>query len=431
MVREMKTSVVAIFDVGKTNKKLFLFDENYRIVFEQNDTLPETTDEDGYPCEDLDALSAWTKSAWQMVNMLPEFAVKAVNFSGYGASFVHLDGDLKPITPLYNYLKPYPEALQKQFYDTYGGQDAFAVATASPVLGSLNSGMQLYRLKYEQPAIFAQIKYSLHLPQYLSFLISGQCTTDITSIGSHTNLWDFQKNQYHDWVEKEEITPKLPPIVYPPNYLNNKLDNQQITTGAGLHDSSAALVPYLATFSEPFLLISTGTWSITLNAFSNAPLTIDELGKDCLNYLTFEGKAVKASRLFLGKEHEEGVEKLSKMFNKSNDYFKNVTFNAAFLTQNTPATFEGAYHQLVAQLVQKQVQAVYLAKGNTAVRRLFVDGGFSKNTIYMKLLASQFADCEVYAASMAQASALGAAIVLHDSWNPKPLQNDLIELIRF
>lgn len=28
----MKVPVVAIFDVGKTNKKLFLFDEHYQIV---------------------------------------------------------------------------------------------------------------------------------------------------------------------------------------------------------------------------------------------------------------------------------------------------------------------------------------------------------------------------------------------------------------
>jgi hypothetical protein len=27
--------VIAVFDVGKTNKKLFLFDENYKIVFER------------------------------------------------------------------------------------------------------------------------------------------------------------------------------------------------------------------------------------------------------------------------------------------------------------------------------------------------------------------------------------------------------------
>ena len=48
--------VIAIFDVGKTNKKLFLFDESYRIVFEKSARFAETLDEDGFPCEDLERL---------------------------------------------------------------------------------------------------------------------------------------------------------------------------------------------------------------------------------------------------------------------------------------------------------------------------------------------------------------------------------------
>ncbi|HCL83114.1 MAG TPA: carbohydrate kinase, partial [Chitinophagaceae bacterium] len=47
------TPVIAILDVGKTNKKLFLFDALYNIIWEDSRTLAETKDEDGYPCEDL------------------------------------------------------------------------------------------------------------------------------------------------------------------------------------------------------------------------------------------------------------------------------------------------------------------------------------------------------------------------------------------
>ena len=43
--------------------------------------------------------------------------------------------------------------IKKQFYDTYGGEEEFSFRTASPVLGSLNSGMQLYRIKYEKPDV--------------------------------------------------------------------------------------------------------------------------------------------------------------------------------------------------------------------------------------------------------------------------------------
>ncbi|MCU0341943.1 MAG: FGGY-family carbohydrate kinase [Spirosomaceae bacterium] len=424
----MNLPVCAVFDVGKTNKKLFLFDENYQIVFEKNDTLPETTDEDGFPCEDVALLSDWVIGAWQMVNVLPGFDIKAVNFSGYGASLVNLGADLKPATPLYNYLKPYPEDLQKQFYDAWRGEETFATVTASPVLGHLNSAMLLYRLSHQKPDLFAQIKYSLHLPQYLSFLISGQCHSDITSIGCHTNLWDFQKNQYHQWVTAEGIDKILAPVHQSPVLAESSWEG---VTGLGLHDSSSALIPYLASFDEPFLLLSTGTWSITLNPFSQDPLTIGELRQDCLNYLTYEGQPVKASRLFLGKEHEEGVHALTEQFGVAADAFKKVRFEAQYLDESAPESFEKAYHQLVKSLADRQIQAIQLAKGNTVVKKVFVDGGFSKNDIYMKLLAKAFADCEVYAATVAQASALGAALAIREAWNPRPLPARLVELTQF
>ena len=65
--------------------------------------------------------------------MRKDIDVKAVNFSAYGASFVHLDGGSNIVTPLYNYLKPYPENFKKRFYDAYGGEDLIARETASPV----------------------------------------------------------------------------------------------------------------------------------------------------------------------------------------------------------------------------------------------------------------------------------------------------------
>ena len=41
-----KIPVAAIFDIGKTNKKLFLFDEQYQIRHELQSVFPEIKDED-------------------------------------------------------------------------------------------------------------------------------------------------------------------------------------------------------------------------------------------------------------------------------------------------------------------------------------------------------------------------------------------------
>ena len=146
-----RVPVIAILDIGKTNKKLFLIDEHYRIIWENNCRFPEITDEDGDACEDVQALSQWVHNSLQEMLAMPQYRVKAINFSTYGASFVLINEQGKVIAPLYNYLKPFPDDLQSKFFAQYNQQQELPVITASPVLGSLNSGLQLYRLKYKQP----------------------------------------------------------------------------------------------------------------------------------------------------------------------------------------------------------------------------------------------------------------------------------------
>jgi sugar (pentulose or hexulose) kinase len=451
--------VIAIFDVGKTNKKLFLFDEDYQIVFERSARFAETADEDNFPCENLESLRSSVFDSLNEVFRNQDFEVKAINFSAYGASFVHIDENGKPVAPLYNYLKPYPDYLKKQFYDAYGGEEEFSYKTASPVLGHLNSGMQLYWLKYERPDIYKKIKYSLHLPQYLSYLITRKAYSDITSIGCHTNLWDFEKNNYHEWVYKEQIIEKLAPIVSADHVVNGAFYESDYVAGAGLHDSSAALIPYLINFHEPFILLSTGTWCISLNPFNDQPLTLKELECDCLSYMTYQGKPVKASRLFAGNEHEQQVKRIAGFFNQNHLYYRSIEYDNQIIDdlqknensdlKNMPlkdllkespfqqrdlsafSSVEEAYHQLISDIVTQQFASTQLVLKGTAAKRIFVDGGFSKNAIYMNLLASFFPEMEVFAASMAQATALGTALSIHNTWNKKPLPDDIIKLKHF
>jgi sugar (pentulose or hexulose) kinase len=462
-----RTPVIAVFDVGKTNKKLFLFDESYHIVFERSARFNEIEDEDGFPCENLESLELSVFDSLNEISRLEQFELKAVNFSAYGASFVYLDENGKPVAPLYNYLKPYPEDLKKQFYDTYDNEAKFSFQTASPALGSLNSGLQLYRIKYQKPELFKRIKYALHLPQYLSYLISGQKFSDLTSIGCHTALWDFKRNSYHDWVIKEGIIDKLPPIQPSDKVVFPTQPNSNLKVGIGLHDSSAALIPYLVSFKEPFILLSTGTWAISLNPFNQSPLTEDELKNDCLNYVQYNGKTVKAARLFSGREYDEGIKQIATQFNQDVMKYRNLVYEVSKVRKTespkdgsrdgkigdeeaklkvspTGGDLEGAYtsgpeladapndieayYKLMGDIIQQQKSSTeYVLKG-TQVNRIFVDGGFSKNNVFMHLLAATFPKLEVYAASMAQATALGAALAIHNHWNTKPIPQDLIAL---
>ena len=452
----MAASVIAIFDIGKTNKKLFLFDEHYQIVLERSAQMPEVTDEDGEACENIALLKTWMQDELAAVLALPEYNIKAINFAAYGASFVHVDKADQIIAPLYNYLKAYPEALKEKFYSDYGGEVVVSATTASPVLGSLNSGMQLYRLKHEKPGLWNRIEWSFHLPQYLSYIVTGQPCSDITSIGCHTNLWNFPKHTYHEWVLRESILEKLPPLYPSDAAMDATVHGVALKAGTGLHDSSSALIPYLASFNEPFVLISTGTWCISLNPFNNAPLTVDELEQDCLCYMEYKGNPVKASRLFAGYEHEQQTKRIAEHFNTENGYYKKVQYDGEIISrlQNTLlksnggpvslkasafvnrdlavfSSYEEAYHALIIDIMQQQKASAKLVTDGTGVKRIFVDGGFGKNPIYMNLLAAAFPQLEIFAASVAQATALGAALAIHKQWNAKPVPGDLIELKYF
>lgn len=436
------TPVIVIFDVGKTNKKVLLFDDRYQLIDEESTQLEETIDEDGFPCEDVNALTKWLQQKFSEILTRSDINVKAVNFSAYGASFVHIDSKGDVITPLYNYLKPYPGELRRKFYDAYGEENKIVRETASPVLGSLNSGMQLYRLKYENPEIYQKIKYSLHLPQYLSFVLSKNSASDISSVGCHTNLWDFKRQDYHHWVYKEGLDKKFASL-----YNGDKIVgtvNEKVPIGIGLHDSSAALIPYLSSFQEPFVLISTGTWCISLNPFNHTELTDEELKQDCLCYLSYQGKPVKASRLFAGYEHEQEIKRLTSHFNRSLNSYQAVEFNEALANElkvnqiryqpfsktdlNEFVSYEDAYHHLIWNIVQQQASSTNLVLNKTQIKKIFVDGGFGKNKIFMNMLAKAFPDTEVYAAVIPQASALGAALAIHESWNKNTLPNNIIEL---
>ena len=433
--------VTAIFDIGRTNKKFFLFDKNFREVHREYVTFAMIEDEDGFPCEDIHALTDWLQEVFHRILDAEEYRVEAINFSSYGASFVHIGHDGRVLTPLYNYEKPLPGRLEQKFYDTHAassGERELNRATGSDRAGMLNSGKQLYWLKHERPEVFRRIKYSLHLPQFLSYVFTGIPVSEYTSIGCHTGLWDYRKGDYHDWVYAEEIDRVLPPVVGAGTSINLNYNGRRVRIGVGIHDSSAALLPYLRSGKKPFALVSTGTWSVSLNPFTDGPLTAAEYDARCINYMRTDGRPVKAARLFLGEEYKAQTQVLREVFGAGEDRHKSVTFDPklyrAVLADDEPwfrwtvldeagsdrtvippgVSYEHAYHRLMVELTRLQVASLRTAIGDLQIRKLFIDGGFSDNDVFLNLLSHHFRDVKVRTTDSSLGSALGAAICISD-----------------
>ena len=159
--------------------------------------------------------------------------------------------------------------------------------------------------------------------------------------------------------------------------------------------------------------------------------------------------------MFAGYEHEQQIKNLAKYFNKPADYYKSVQFDLQLYNELKPVktfsdknmvdamigqsdfskrdlkdfhTYEEAYHQLIKDIIAQQISSVKLVMNDKSIKKLFVDGGFSKNQIYMSLLAKAFPRMEVFSSSLPQASALGAALAIHKFWNSKPVPADIFDL---
>ena len=168
-------------------------------------------------------------------------------------------------------------------------------------------------VKLYKTGVFKKIRYSLHLPQYLSYVFTGEMYTEYTSIGCHTDLWDFKKKEYHHWVKAEGIDRFFPPIVETQKKVIKNFGGRKIAFGIGIHDSSSALLTYLLKGKESFILLSTGTWCINFNPFSGDSLFDEkQINAGATAYMKIDGSPVKSSRLFLGEEHRLKVEKLIK-----------------------------------------------------------------------------------------------------------------------
>ena len=120
------TEVIAVFDIGKTNKKILLFDSNFKVVKQHEEKFPVITDDDGFECDDIDLITSWISKSLEEIVADIAYDLKGVNFSTYGASLMFLDEKGQRLTPVYNYLKKCRKRLLQRFLSSTAVKMSFA-----------------------------------------------------------------------------------------------------------------------------------------------------------------------------------------------------------------------------------------------------------------------------------------------------------------
>jgi sugar (pentulose or hexulose) kinase len=307
----MRERATLVLDVGKTLSKLSLWGTGGELL-EQRSRPNEPIETGQYLGLDAQGIERWLALA--LSDLARVARVGAIIPVAHGAAAAAISRDGLVQTPL-DYEHPIPGEL-RQTYDAQ--REAFALTGSPRLPQGLNLGAQLHYLEALQggPVIDGQI--ILPWPQYWSWVLCGTASSDVTSLGCHTDLW-YPLAGVHSRLSVERgWAARLAPLASPGTMLGVLTPRWAQRTGlasdvevyCGLHDSNAALLAARA-FAEiegrDATVLSTGTWFVAMRTpGSAASFDIASLSerRDCLVNVDALGKPVPSARFMGGREIE-------------------------------------------------------------------------------------------------------------------------------
>lgn len=293
---------IAVFDVGKTNVKLIVFEDG-KVVAERSQPNGSLPPDDRWPYLRLDTGRAWAFLMAALRDFGREIPIEAISISAHGGSGV-LIGDDSEALP----------AMDFEF-DGFAGVDPeynalrppFEESLSPPLPRGLNAGRQFYYLQRMFPDDFARARAAVGYAQYWSWRLSGVAALECSAMGAHTDLWRPLEGRPSSLVERAGWSRLLPPLRKAWETLGPIRPEVAAATGlservrviCGAHDSNAALVPYIASRTDPFTVVSTGTWVIIMAVGGTGRL---DPRADMLANVDILGRPVPTARLMGGRE---------------------------------------------------------------------------------------------------------------------------------
>ena len=301
-----------IFDVGKTNVKAYVLDDVGKTLWERKVANSGQTSK-GYLSFDTDRLWDWLKM--QLATAHRDIGFSRINVSTHGACAALVDNDGALCLPVLDYEDAQPQELADEYDEI---RPKFA-DTLSPRLElGLNLGLQLYWLKRRFSDEFDRCHAVLMYPQYWSYRLTGVLSSEVTSLGCHTDMWNPFASSFSTLIDALGLEGRMPPLVAATEPLGVILpelaDELALLPGLevfpGVHDSNSGLARYLyADLATPYNVISSGTWIITM-AVGQLGGELDE-ARDTLANVDVLGQPIPCARFMGGREFSLITESLA------------------------------------------------------------------------------------------------------------------------
>jgi sugar (pentulose or hexulose) kinase len=450
---------IAVFDVGKTNKKLLIFDPKLQIVDSAYRSFPEL-EEKGIRYENTGEINSWFMD--QLKRFADEYPVRIISVAAHGATFAAVDDLGELVLPVISYTTDVDGAFHTEFYNAFGNSSDLQRVTATPHMDALvNVAKGIYFARKNFPSEFRRTVNILNYPQYFGALLTGNFGAESTYVGCHTYLWDFREKTWSSVARDMGIVDLLPKKVGRPwDILGRVKPGVARETGLspdtlvtmGIHDSNASLLPYLIGTEEEFVLNSTGTWCVIMHPTDKVIFSKEDIGKVVFYNLDAFFRPVKTAiftggvefdtytelfRKHTGEEPDTGFDRkiYKRLLEERRLFILPTVFRGTGQFPDSPprAVEDGAVFPLEDIRTDKRIPGFFkdskislavlelslAIQTKVALERagfqppmsLFVEGGFRKNKSYVALLTALFPDSGLYLTSMKEATAFGAAIL--------------------
>jgi sugar (pentulose or hexulose) kinase len=392
--------LIAVLDVGKTNAKIALVDPALgQEVWSARRPNEVVEGADGREL-DVVAIEAWLLDALRQAPQLERVA--AIVPIAHGAAAVLVDHD-DAVLAAPDYEDPRFDSVAGEYAPL---RDPWSLTYSPHLPNGLNLGQQLYYLQTRRSALFERSAHILTYPQYWSWRLSGVMSTEVTSLGTHTDLWRPHEQAYSQLARKQGWARRMPSMRIASDTLGKIRPGVAAATGlppdcevaCGIHDSNASYLRFLMDRErEAFTVVSSGTWTIVMANRGDLRRLREE--RDMLANVNAFGAPVATARYMGGREYEiiaggaeePTVDAVIEVI--SQGAIALPSFSSAGPYAGRAGSIEGDESLVGTQrtalaTLYSALMTAQLIESLGAAGEIFVDGPLARNPLFARLLGA-------------------------------------------
>jgi sugar (pentulose or hexulose) kinase len=393
-------ALIAVFDVGKTNAKLTLIDP--ALGQEVWSARRPNNIVQGAACRELDiaGIETWLIESLRSAPERERIAVIVPIAHGAAAVLVDRAGAVV-IAP--DYEDPCFDDVSEEYLPL---RDSFSLTFSPSLPLGLNLGRQLFYLQTVRAEMFQRAAHVLMYPQYWSWRLSGTMAVEVTSLGTHTDLWRPHDQAYSTLARKQGWARMMPPLRSASDRLGRIRQSVADATGlnpaceiaCGIHDSNASYLRFLMDRErEAFTVVSSGTWTIVMANRGDLRRLIEQ--RDMLANVNAFGAPVATARYMGGREYEAIAQSgdeptvdavigvLSRGAIALPSFASAGPFAGLQGRLEGAESLQGTERAALATVYSALMTAVLIESLGTA-GEIFVDGPLARNPLFARLLAA-------------------------------------------